>query len=712
VAFAAALLFISEPAAGKSILPWLGGTPAAWGTALIFFQAALIVGYGIVDLSWRRAGARGLAVAHTAVVATAALALLLGRPFSAVRPPAEPTFTATFALLSLQIGLPIVALALTAPSLQARRAALIGDQGAAGYALYAASNTGSLLGLLAYPWLIEPLLPLSRQWGLWRFGFWIFTAVVIGLWASAWHRLPRTGRIGDSSPGISWQTRARWVARAAIPAALLAAVTSYLTRDLAPIPLLWVIPLALYLGTWIVAFSGSARPFIERLSRVQDLVAVVAAMMFLIQPSVLIGAVIALVAMVLVGLVQHGALAQSAPAESELGRFYVWLAVGGTLGTFLVVVVAPTLSPVPIEAPLALALAVALGRPAGQQRTRTGLLLFLGFGAVAALVPWLAPDVSNRALASLSIAAGTLVMAWRTAPRIAGAALAALGLAGLVVELAGTGYRDSTHGLLGRFVVRQHRSGTDLVSGATLHGYETAGDGTRPIATLYYARRGPFGDLFRLVQRRQSVLRFGVAGLGIGSLSCTAEPGSRFTYFEINPGVVRLAKDTTLFRTLTACSPDAAVRLGDARLTLESDTVGFDLLTLDAFNSDAIPTHLLTREAMALYRSRTAPDGVIAFHVSNRFLDLVPVVASLSSDAGWVSVRTADTVRMAEEPTLDDRAVWATVVAMAADTATLAPLVASGRWEWNLPTGGQVWTDDWTPLATALRLSRENILGK
>ncbi|HET9513223.1 MAG TPA: hypothetical protein VFO95_04780, partial [Gemmatimonadales bacterium] len=350
MAFAAALLFMSEPAAGKSILPWLGGTPAAWGTALIFFQAALIVGYGIVDLSWRRAGARGLAVAHALVVAAAALALLLGPPFNHVGPPAEATFTATFTLLSLQIGLPIVALALTAPSLQARRAALIGDQGAAGYTLYAASNTGSLLGLLAYPWLIEPLLPLSRQWGLWRFGFWIFAALVIGLWASAWQRLPRTGRLVDSSPGVSRQARARWVARAAIPAALLAAVTSYLTRDLAPIPLLWVIPLALYLGTWIVAFSGSARPFIERLSRVQDLVAVVAAMIFLIQPSVLIGAVIALVAMVLVGLVQHGALAQSAPAESELGRFYVWLAVGGTLGTFLVVVVAPALSPVPIEA--------------------------------------------------------------------------------------------------------------------------------------------------------------------------------------------------------------------------------------------------------------------------------------------------------------------------------------------------------------------------
>jgi len=261
-------------------------------------------------------------------------------------------------------------------------------------------------------------------------------------------------------------------------------------------------------------------------------------------------------------------------------------------------------------------------------------------------------------------------------------------------------------------VVRRDAKGTLLISGSTWHGYEPLGDSSdRPSASLYYTRLGPYGDLVRLLDGRGPGWHFGVVGLGIGSLACTAGPGTRLTFFEINPGVVRLARDTSLFHSLSACAPVAEVRLGDARLTLAGGPERFDLLTLDAFNSDAIPTHLLTREALALYRARVAGGGVIAFHLSNRFLDLPRVVNALAADAGWAAAQTRIAPPAGAFPPGDTWATWITMVALARDSTTLAPLVASGRWHWA-GQAGPVWTDDWTPLAGVLRLSRENLLGR
>ncbi len=715
VAFGAALLFLSEPAAGKTILPWLGGTPAAWGTTLLFFQLALIIGYTVVDQAQRRAGARGVAVAHTLIVTLAAIALLFKAPFAGSHAPEEATVGRTLALLALEIGVPIAALTLTAPALQTWAVLSRGERGVAGYALYAASNTGSLLGLLAYPFLVEPRFPLTLQWWSWRVGFWWFAGIVAVLWLSAWRSAAGCGlrATGDAvlSP-VARRLSVEWFLRSAVPAALLAAITAYLTRDLAPIPLLWVIPLALYLATWIAAFSGRCRPLIDWAGSVQDLFAVVGVVILLEPPGALIGAILALAAMVVVCLAQHGALAQSAPPESQLGRFYVWLAVGGAAGTALVVVVGPALFPFPIEAPLALALAVTLGRPSGRPWNRAGTIRFLALAAVGALLPWIAPLVKDPLVASLSVMAGAIAMVWRRWPKRAGAVLAGLTVAGVLTELLSPKYRASTHSILGRFVVHRDATGTELISGSTWHGYEARSDSAgRPRASLYYTPLGPYGDLVRLLDARGPGWHFGVVGLGIGSLACTSEPGTRLTFFEINPGVVRLARDTSLFRSLTVCAPGAEVRLGDARLTLAGAPERFDFLTLDAFNSDAIPTHLLTREAVTLYRSRVAEGGVIAFHLSNRYLDLALVVNALAADAGWAAVQTQVAPPPNAFPEGDKWQTWITMVAMARDRAMLEPLVTSGRWTWA-GKPGPVWTDDWTPLAGALRLSRENLLGR
>jgi hypothetical protein len=682
----------------------------AWGATLLFFQVTLLAGYAVVDATKSRAGVRWVGGVQLILLVTGAIALVAARPFATAPGASEVTLGLALRLLTVELGLPVLALTLTAPAVQANYASTRAEGDRSAYVLYAASNAGSLAGLVAYPWLIEPRVGIAAQWGLWRGGVLVLAVLCAALW---W---PRTGQghvtaRAVPAPRPPMRTLAEWALRAAIPAALLAGVSEYLTRDIAPVPLLWVLPLGLYLATWIVAFSPAAGGLVRAAAGIQDVVAVAALVIFLNQPYALIGPIVALVALVVVGLAQHGALAASAPSTVWLARFYVLLALGGAFGTLLVVAAGPTLLPLSIEAPVALALAVALGRPGGTIWTPAGRLRFLIFALVATAVP-LAPGITRPAiLASASIGAGVLAMRWRSRPRLVALALLGLVAIDVAVRLSDPERVGADHSVLGRFTVARGASGTRLISGSTLHGLEpVAIPGERPLAALYYTRNGPFGDVVRATEAAGPGRRIGVVGLGIGSLACTASPETDVTFFELNPGVVRLARDTALFKTLSVCAPDAAVHLGDARLTLGLVTERYHLLVLDAFSSDAIPTHLLTREAFALYRERTEPDGIIAYHASNRFLDLEPMLGALAKEAGWAAVVSLSAERP-KAPDLGPPPDAMTVIALAADSAALGGLVASGYWRW-VNQAGRPWTDDWTPLASALRLSRATIMGK
>ncbi len=690
----------------------MGGTPAAWGATLLFFQLALIIGYATVDWALRTGGARRVRVVHLAALGVASLALVAHAPFAGEPTPGAPTLLTALGMLASGLGLPVVALAFTAPAAQAWLAARASGPGRESYVLYAASNAGSLAGLLAFPWLIEPVLSLGDVWSWWRIGIWVLAVVAALLWFGA--GVPRDAvRPPAESLHAGPGTRLRWVARAAVPAALLLGVTDYLTRDLAPVPMLWVLPLALYLVTWIVAFSPRTHGLVSWATRHQDVAAVATLILFLNPPWALVGPLAALLALTVIGIAQHGALAAEAPPAAQLGRFYVHLAVGGALGTAFVVGAGPALFPLPIETPVALVAAILLGRPPATTWSAAGRNRFLAFAVLAVAVPFVAGMDRQAGLASLSIAAGALAMLWRGAPIRVGAVLAALIVVSGAARLAAPDYLGGARNLLGRFSVLDRPAGISLVSGSTLHGLELRERTGRPEATLYYSRHGPYGDLVRLVSERHAGpgWRFGVVGLGIGSLGCTAPIGTAMTYFEINPEVVRLARDTSLFRSLTVCSPDAVVRLGDARLTLAAGDDRFDLLTLDAFNSDAIPTHLLTREAFAVYRERLAPGGIVAFHVSNRFLDLAPVVAAVAHEAGWV-VAQAVPRGAAEREALETHTSDISMVAVAAEHETLAPLVAGDGWRWMGRRDSRPWTDDWTPLASALRIGWAEVLGR
>jgi len=710
-ALGAALLFVAQPAAAKAILPRMGGGPAAWGATLLFFQLILVLGYGTVDWALRSGGPRRVRTAHLGLLLpVAGLLLLAGAPFSVPPPVQPPTFGTALWLLASQLGLPVLALALTAPAVQVRLLNASGEGDPSVYGLYAASNAGSLIGLLAYPWIIEPRVALSVQWTAWRGGLLVFAALVVVLWLRPGLGGPRQPVTRSAPPAL--RDRLQWMVRAAIPAALLAGVTEYATRDIAPIPLLWVLPLALYLGTWIVGFSPRARNVVRLAGRVQDAAAIVALVLFLDQPFALIGPALAILALVIIGITQHGALAASAPKTDWLGRFYVLLAVGGAAGTALVVLVGPTLFALPIETPIALIAAIAVGPQVATTWTRRGGVVFLCLSAVALAVPFMGGLTRTAALGSVSIAAGVLAMRWRARPgRVAAGLLALVALHG-AITLSAPDRVGGDHSVLGRFTVYRDDTGTRLISGSTLHGLEPPGHrGKRPEPALYYARYGPYGDLVSLMNRRVPGWRFGVVGLGIGSLACTAPPGAVVTFFELNPGVLRMARDTSLFRNLAACAPTAVIHLGDARLTLEQFGGQYDLLTLDAFSSDAIPTHLLTREAFALYRSHLAPGGVIAFHVSNRFLDLAPVVAALAGESGWVAAEALPVRRKVPEGVEAPEPSTVSLIALAADSTTLHPMVETGQWRWLRATG-EPWSDDWSPLASALTLTRLNVLGR
>lgn len=707
----AALLFVAQPAAAKAALPLLGGGPAAWGATLLFFQVVLILGYASVDLALRRHGARGVRTAHLLVLGSAAAFLVADTPFGRFDPPGAATFTAALGLLAAQVGLPALALAFTAPAVQVRLLSATGERGRGMYALYAASNAGSLLGLLAYPWLIEPSLPLPVQWTVWKGGVLLFGGVALGLWLLPVRHEARLAGAA-SSPVPSRLSRWLWMGRAAIPAALLAGVTDYLTRDIAPVPLLWVVPLALYLTTWIIGFSPAARPLVRRAARFQDIAALVALVFFLNQPFQLAGPIVALLALLVIGIAQHGALAESAPPAEWLGRFYVLLSIGGAAGTCLVVLIGPTLFPVPIEMAMALVGALALGWPGGTRWTPPGTLRFLAFGAVAAGVPFVNGLNQAAVLGSLSIVAGVLAMRWRARPHRVACTVLAIVAIDTAIRLSAADRVGDDHGILGRLTVTRSRQGTQLISGSTLHGLEPPTERPhRPEPALYYARYGAYGDLVSLMTDKGPGWRFGVVGLGIGALACTAPPGTRMTFFELNPGVVRLARDTSLFRTLSACAPESEIHLGDARLTLARVSGLYDLLTLDAFSSDAIPTHLLTREAFRLYQARLAPGGVLAFHVSNRFLQLAPVIAALAVEPGWVAAEALPGPRDVPRGITAPQPSSISLVALAADSATLEPLVRGGKWRWLAPAQ-QPWSDDWAPLASVLTLSRSNFFGR
>jgi hypothetical protein len=699
------LLFLTQPMIARMALPRLGGAPAVWNSAMLVYQALLLAGYAYAHALGRFAP-RIQAAAHVALLAGAALWLPIGLAIGSPSPQANPALWVPW-LLTISIGPLFFAVSAQAPLMQ-RWFGLISPS-ANPYPLYAASNLGSFGGLIAYPLLVEPNLPLAAQSAIWTAGYALLFLLVLACAVSLPRRAtrPATEAAAGRPSALRW---ARWIALAAVPSGLMLAVTTHLTTDIVAMPLIWVIPLGLYLLSFTIAFSnGRAADIIQRaFPIVLILAAGMASVGGRIYPPLSAGMDILLLFVTSVTL--HRELYRRRPAPAHLTGFYLAMSIGGALGGVFCALAAPLIFNWVYEYPL-LILAAGLLRPhvPNSLPLRSIAVAFVICSAATLLsltsgrmlFPGL--DLGARLAALILIA----VLA-----RIVVGNLVLFGFCLLALMLAINGWRTlrvslvddaRTRSYFGVYTVTETAESRLLTHGTTLHGIQRRAPGEETRPSGYYPPQSGIG----LVMAAAPALfgdraRIGVVGLGAGTLACYARPGQDWRFYEIDPAVVGIARNPAHFTFLSRCLPDVPIVIGDARLTLAAERgAPLDLLVVDAFSSDAVPQHLLTLEAMEVYRRRLAPHGLLVVHISNRFIDLQPVLAA-AGDRGWATALRDYNPGRAEVKAGASRSLW---VAMARDPATLSRLVArGGGWKpLRRRPGFAAWTDDYGSILPVLK---------
>ncbi|WP_456732085.1 fused MFS/spermidine synthase [Bradyrhizobium sp. USDA 3364] len=709
----ALLLFAIQPMFAKMVLPRLGGAAAIWSVAMVFFQSALLLGYAYAHLLSRMLSPPRSALVHLAFLAIAAAMLPIGIAHGFEAAPQDGLELWLLTLFAASIGLPFVALAATAPLLQNWFAASGHPHAANPYLLYAASNLGSFVALMTYPFIVEPLSTLHAQTQMWSFGYFFLVLLI----ATAAITLGRASKPSINRPGeVAAPTiaeRAMWTALAAIPAGLVVAVTAAISVDLAAAPFLWVLPLSLYLLTFVAIFRDRAWVAHERVLKLMPFaaVAIVATASTVVRPYLSAVLVTHLASFLVIALACHGELYRRRPVPARLTEFYLWTSFGGMLGGIFAGLIAPHIFNGVVEYPI-LVLAGLLAMPGafdggpGRFLWKSGPALALAAAALG--IVWLHVRIpASTALAidiALIVLAGVMVLVRRQPAMFFGLAVLAFVIAKLDPLFAPV---EQIRSFFGVHRVVEDRSGHFrlLLHGTTLHGAERIrnADGTpvsgRPEPTTYYYFGGPISDAIAAARRAQGRLaRVAVVGLGAGSLACHRRDGEDWTFFELDPHVVRIARDPALFHFLAECAPDIRIVLGDARLTLTASAERYDLIVLDAFSSDAIPVHLLTREAFAAYLSHLTAHGVIVLHISNRHMALRGPAAAVGA-----AERLAVFVKAQVPPAMtnDDIRAPADVVVFARSVADLGDLPAQG-WTHLDSSSRDAWTDDYANILGAV----------
>lgn len=708
------LLFLVEPVFAKLLLPRLGGSPSVWNTCVLFFQTALLLGYVYTHLATRWLGVRRQVALHLLVLLLPALVLPIA--LGDAQPPAtaNPVWW-LLRTMGVTLGLPFFVVATSAPLLQRWFSSLPMAAARDPYFLYSASNLGSMVSLFAYPLAVEPAIGTREQTWLWTIGYALFAALTaccgfLVLSGSAGRR-EAAAELTVASPRTTWRLRATWLVLSFVPSSLMLGVTTHISTDIAAVPLLWILPLGMYLGTFVLAFAQRQYLSDRWLSRaVPPLVfACLLTVAFNKHASRFIP--VHLTTFFVVALMCHRGLAARRPSVDRLTEFYIWMSIGGTCGGIVNTLVAPQLFSGILEYPLALACA-ALLRPSPDYRggRPESLSLIVGLPAFILLLcagVWalglMSPGVGFRPvlLASGMVFAGASVLANRV-PVFAVAALAFVGMvdfgrpseAGVVLRASRSFF--GVHRVVaprdGRFHLLQH--------GSTTHGRQEWPAASACDPTGYYHPASPIGELFRTAHR--PLHRVAVVGLGTGALACYAAPGDLWTFYEIDPVVESIARDPSKFTYLKNSPGLVDVVLGDGRVMLQRTAPGtFDVVTLDAFSSDAIPVHLLTREAIALYLSKLKPEGVLAVHISNRYVNLEPVLASVAALDGLAAVAKRD----ADIPARDQESGrfpshWVLIARHSDDLQAVSRLPG-----WRQPLvrpGFRPWTDDYSNILKVL----------
>lgn len=719
----ASLLFLVQPLFARMVLPLLGGSPSVWNTTVVFYQVVLLLGYAYTHLTTRWLSVRRQALLHAVVIFLPLLVLPIGIPAGWVPPANTNPIPWLLSLLLVVVGLPYFVVTTSSPLIQKWFSHTGHPSAADPYFLYAASNIGSVLALLSYPFVMEPNLPLLAQSWTWAIGYGLLVILTIGcaifLWRSSATPAPDVPRSISPPERLNLGRRVRWVFLAFIPSSLMLSVTTYLSSNIASIPLLWIIPLILYLITFILVFARRVLLPHTIMVRALPIFLLPLVIVVIVQP---IGPLILLIPLHLVtffiaAMVCHGELAQDRPSAQYLTEFYLWLSVGGALGGMFNALLAPLLFTTVLEYPLMLILVcLAQWRPEPFRWHTRGTRLDFGLPLVLALL-----------LAGLIV--GCQATGWLSGPARLGVMFGApillgfsfsrrplrfaLGIAALL--LAGSLYTSAEGQVLvtERSFFGIHRVTLDpggryhmLIHGNTVHGIQSVDPMRQEEALGYYYPTGPIGQVFMALQSQQEPMKnVAVVGLGVGALACYHTPDQTWTFYEIDPVVEQIARDTRYFTYLQQCAPDARIILGDARLSLvNAPDQQYDLLVLDAYSSDSVPIHLITREALTLYLKKLAPEGILAFHISSRYFDLVPVLGNLAQDAELHALLRRDSVTHEEA----GRGKWTSHwVVMARNQAILDAVTDTTHWErlYGDPSMN-IWTDDYSSILSVIRYKK------
>jgi spermidine synthase len=758
------LLFLVQPMIAKMVLPLLGGTPAVWNTCMLFFQVMLLAGYGYVHALTTRFSIRRQVSAHLILLCAPLLLLPIGVASHWMALDPDHPISWLLGLLTLSVGLPFFVLSTTAPLLQKWFSSLEHTSARDPYFLYAASNAGSMLALLGYPVMIEPYFPLkSDQWfsqsWMWSLGY---ACLLMLVSVCGWivrrpsphavveaRRDVAVGQTAILSPPPNSSTYIRWVALAFIPSSLMLGATAYITLNIAAIPLLWVIPLALYLLSFILVFAKWPSA-VHRAMVVTMPLAILLIVLSLMPSGVTVRfwiiILLHLATLFVVALVCHGELARSRPPITHLTMFYLLMSVGGALGGIFNALIAPVVFNGLVEYQLVLVLAmlilprlkessevqegsrnwayvwtnggvrhdvawafflglvtlglVWLSTSTGQGPPVLASLypsLFQGIESVSRLV-----DVPSKQLVALMACGLPLLLCYGCVARPL-----RLGL-GLGAILLASSYSAALHDDVVLYQERtffgvlkvernQEENWHKLLHGATSHGKQSLDPSRRDEPLTYYHRAGPIGQAFATWQGPYAKTQIAVIGLGTGSLASYIQPGQSLTFYEIDPAVVRIAQSARYFTYYEAGQQrggDLRVVLGDARLKLgEAPDQCYDLIILDAFSSDAIPVHLITREAVTMYLRKLTDDGIVALHISNRYLGLEPVLGNLAKNLSLVGLKQFDDESDKQFPGKSS-SDW---VLLARRKEAFGSLADDTRWtplRQDLRVG--VWTDDFS----------------
>lgn len=710
------LLFAIQPMFTKMILPQLGGSPAVWSVAMVFFQALLLIGYLYAHLSTRYLTPRTAIFVHIGLLLITFTALPISIASGLGKPPSEGQAFWLIGVFTFSVGLPFFAVAGNGPLLQAWFARTQHKDAGNPYFLYSASNLGSFAALLLYPLIFETTLRLPQQSAGWSIAFVLLTLLIATsayiMWMTGTNQHTGVGRPkAVAGPGKRLIGQYIWLSF--IPSALLVAVTAHISTDIAPAPFLWVIPLALYLLTFVLIFRD--QPLVPT-KVVIHLVPVLAGLVILskiVVFDIFLNCAIHLGFFFVAALMYHQRLYNRRPPAEHLTQFYLWMSFGGVLGGIFSGLLAPHIFDRILEYPILIGL-VMLAHPAVLNASRKELnreiLPVIGLGLIVAAGLYLFRGndfINSNTYQKYLVTVLSIVIIGLYVHPLARTALIIAALMASEISPAGilnASYQRSFFGVH-KIFLEDNGQFRALAHGTTLHGAiriknPDGSDYTGPVTPLtYYHPKGVLAQTLQLLPTRTNGRDVAVVGLGTGAQSCNGAGNDRWTFFEIDPVVVKIAKDPNLFGFLSKCAPASKIILGDARLTLaDQPTSVFDYLLIDAFSSDTIPIHLLTREAFALYMSRLKDDGLLVIHISNRHLELQSVVSALANDAN-VAIKTR--IQITKPTSLGDPQP-SQVAIFARKPETLAKFNEEAGWNQPAISNVSVWTDDYSNILGAL----------